>query len=44
MTLQFLPPPNSSPFEFDSDIKDGIRPSFLDKVCSYVHALWSSGM
>ena len=32
MTLQFLPPADVSPFEFDSDIKDGIRPAFLDEV------------
>ena len=32
MTLQTLPPKNAGVFEFDSDIKDGIRPSFLEEV------------
>ena len=35
MTLQSLPPRDVSPFEFDSDIKDGIRPAFLDEVQLY---------
>ena len=34
MTLDFLPPLDVDHFEFDSDIKDGIRPSFLDEVTS----------
>ena len=32
MTLRFLPPPEMSPFEFDSDIRDGIRPRFYEEV------------
>jgi len=32
MTLQHVPPKDASVFEFDSDIKDGIRPSFLKEV------------
>ena len=32
MTLQSLPPADVTSFEFDSDIKDGIRPTFLDEV------------
>ena len=36
MTLQQVPPKDVSVFEFDSDIKDGIRPSFLEEVvCNY---------
>ena len=41
MTLQSLPPTDVSPFEFDSDIKDGIRPTFLDEV-SIVHTVASA--
>ena len=38
MTLQLLPPRDVDRFDFDSDIKDGIRPPFLDEVNScYIH-------
>jgi len=37
MTLQQVPSKDVSVFEFDSDIKDGIRPSFLEEViCNYI--------
>ena len=32
MTLRLLPPPEVSPFDFDSDIRDGIRPPFYQEV------------
>ena len=32
MTLQTLPPEDVDVLDFDSDIKDGIRPSFLEEV------------
>ena len=34
MTLQLLPPHDVYHFDFDSDIKDGIRPPFIDEVNS----------
>ena len=41
MTLQSLPPADVTSFEFDSDIKDGIRPTFLDEV-SIIHTYSST--
>ena len=35
MTLELLPPSGTDPQEFNTNIKDGIRPSFLDEVCCY---------
>jgi len=32
MTLQLLPPPEVNSLEFDSDIREGIRPRFIE-VC-----------
>ena len=32
MTLRSLPPPEVSVFDFDSDIRDGIRPPFYQEV------------
>jgi len=32
LTLQHIPPKTVDVFDFDSDIKDGIRPSFLEEV------------
>ena len=38
MTLQTLPPKNASD-DFDSDIKDGVRPEFLEEVINYTNVL-----
>ena len=32
MTLQEVPPKDADSLEFDSDIKDGIRPQFFEEV------------
>jgi len=36
MTLQFLPPPEVNTFDFDSDIRDGIRPPFFEEVAMHI--------
>ena len=36
MTLEFLPPSGTDAYDFDSEIKDGIRPLFLDEVYYYL--------
>ena len=32
MTLQQIPPKDVDAYEFNCDIKDGVRPSFLEEV------------
>jgi len=34
MSLALVPPKEYNMFEFDEEIKNGIRPGFLEKVCS----------
>ena len=38
MTLEYLPPLDTNPQDFNSDIKDGRRPQFLDEVAMYVYS------